>query len=251
MWKEGTVKAIYENPQHAYTKGLLACRPSLNQHLKRLPTIESIEKGVTADYLADKQAIASRKEKIYTSEPILKIQNLSTWYPAKKNFFGQITNYVKAVDSVNFEVYKGETFGLVGESGCGKSTLGRTILGLEQAKSGQILYKGQNLLEASDKDWKSLRKRLQIIFQDPYSSLNPAQPIGLAIMEPMKVHRLWKNDKQYQEKTIHLLETVGLEANHFMRFPMNFLVVNDNVYVSPEPWLYNLNLLSAMNVFLR
>jgi len=111
---------------------------------------------------------------------------------------------------------------LVGESGCGKSTLGRTILGLEKAKAGQIIYQNKNLLTATDDTWKTLRKKMQIIFQDPYSALNPTQPIGLAILEPMKVHRLWKNEKQYQEKAIDLLETVGLNADQFMRFPHEF-----------------------------
>jgi len=220
--ERGTVKAIFENAQHPYTKGLLACRPSLNQHLKRLPTIEGFEKGAATDYLVDAQEVADRKAKLYSSDPILTIKKVSTWYPAKKNFFGKVTHHVKAVNEVSFEVFEGETFGLVGESGCGKSTLGRTILGLEKAHSGEILYNQQNLLAADDAIWKNLRKDMQIIFQDPYSSLNPTQPIGLAIMEPMKVHRLWKNDKQYKEKTIDLLKTVGLDASHFMRFPHEF-----------------------------
>ncbi len=220
--ERGTVKAIFENAQHPYTKGLLACRPSLNQHLSRLPTIAGFEKGEASDYLIDAQEIADRKAKLYTAEPILSIKNVSTWYPAKKNFFGKVTDYVKAVNAVSFDVFKGETFGLVGESGCGKSTLGRTILGLEKAQSGEIIYNQQNLLAADDATWKNLRKDMQIIFQDPYSSLNPTQPIGLAIMEPMKIHRLWKNDKQYKEKTIDLLKIVGLESSHFMRFPHEF-----------------------------
>ncbi len=220
--ERGTVKSIFENAQHPYTKGLLACRPSLNQHLKRLPTIEGFEKGDATDYLVDAQEVAARKAKLYSEPPILTIKHVSTWYPAKKNFFGKVTDYTKAVDEVSFEVFKGETFGLVGESGCGKSTLGRTILGLEKAQSGEIIYNEQNLLTADDATWKNLRKDMQIIFQDPYSSLNPTQPIGLAIMEPMKVHRLWKNDKQYKEKTIDLLKTVGLDASHFMRFPHEF-----------------------------
>lgn len=221
--ENGTVNAIFNHPQHPYTQGLLACRPSLNQHFTRLPTVEGFETGkIETPALVDAKTIAARKEKVYTGNPILKVQNLATWYPSKKNFWGKTTNFVKAVDDVSFEVFKGETFGLVGESGCGKSTLGRTILGLEKARAGQILYSQQNLLTADDAIWKTLRKKMQIIFQDPYSSLNPTQPIGLAIMEPMQVHRLWKNNKQYKEKTIELLETVGLTADQFMRFPHEF-----------------------------
>ncbi len=221
--ENGTVDTIFNHPQHPYTQGLLACRPSLNQHLKRLPTVEGFETGkIETPALVDAQSIVARKEKIYTGKPILTVQNLATWYPAKKNFWGKTTSFVKAVDDVSFDVFKGETFGLVGESGCGKSTLGRTILGLEKARAGQIIYNQQNLLTAAEDAWKTLRKKMQIIFQDPYSSLNPTQPIGLAIMEPMQVHRLWKNEKQYKEKTIELLETVGLSADQFMRFPHEF-----------------------------
>jgi len=221
--ENGITEVIFNNPQHPYTQGLLACRPSINQHLTRLPTVEGFESGKTeATSTLDTVSIAARKAKIYAQKPILEVQNLSTWYPAKKNFWGQTTSFVKAVDRVNFEVFKGETFGLVGESGCGKSTLGRTILGLEKAESGQIIYNNQDLLTADDATWKTLRKKMQIIFQDPYSSLNPSQPIGLAIMEPMKVHQLWKNEKQYKAKTIDLLETVGLSADQFMRFPHEF-----------------------------
>ncbi len=219
----GTVDAIFKHAQHPYTKGLLACRPSLNQHLKRLPTVEGFETGtIETPALVDTASIAARKEKIYTQKPILQVKNLATWYPAKKNFWGKTTSFVKAVDEVSFDVFKGETFGLVGESGCGKSTLGRTILGLEKAQAGQVIYHQKNLITADDATWKTLRKKMQIIFQDPYSALNPTQPIGLAIMEPMQVHRLWKNEKQYKEKTIDLLETVGLNANQFMRFPHEF-----------------------------
>ena len=221
--ENGTVDTIFNHPQHPYTQGLLACRPSLNQHFTRLPTVEGFETGtIETPTLVDAASVIARKEKIYTGKPILSVQNLATWYPSKKNFWGKTTSFVKAVDDVSFEVFKGETFGLVGESGCGKSTLGRTILGLEKARAGQIIYNQQNLLTAEADAWKTLRKKMQIIFQDPYSSLNPTQPIGLAIMEPMQVHRLWKNEKQYKEKTIELLETVGLSADQFMRFPHEF-----------------------------
>jgi len=214
----GTVQQIFNTPQHIYTKGLLACRPAQNQDLTQLPTLESI---------ASEEGIATKNREARTTylseQPVLlKVDNLSTWYPAKKNFFGKPTRYVKAVDGLSFQMRKGETFGLVGESGCGKSTLGRTILGLEKAKNGEVWYNNTNLMRLSKKEWLPWRKRLQIIFQDPYSSLNPAQPIGYAIQEPMKVHQLWGNDKMRKAKTIDLLETVGLQADHFLRFPHEF-----------------------------
>ena len=220
--EEGSVEMIFKNAQHPYTQGLLACRPSLNQHLNRLPTIESFEQGTSANQIIHPPTSNQRNTQLYKDQPILKVKNLSTWYPAEKNFFGKTIRYTKAVNDVSFDVFKGETFGLVGESGCGKSTLGRTILGLETAKKGEIIYDNQNIITADEPTWSTLRKKMQIIFQDPYSSLNPTQPIGLAIMEPMQVHRLWKNEKQYKEKTIDLLETVGLTADQFMRFPHEF-----------------------------
>lgn len=213
----GTVQQIFEQAQHPYTQGLLACRPSQNQHLSKLPTLDNAKN--IAIPLKDR---AQRQQILNQQNPLVRIENLSTWYAAKKNFFGRTTEYVKAVDQVSFEVFKGETFGLVGESGCGKSTLGRTILGLEKSKSGKVMYGDTDLMQLSKTAWQTWRKRLQIIFQDPYSSLNPAQPIGLAIQEPMQVHQLWGTDKARKNKSIELLETVGLKAEHFLRFPHEF-----------------------------
>jgi len=216
--EEGTVDQIFNNPQHTYTKGLLACRPAQHFHLAKLPTLDTIDKK---DTIIPIDTIA-RKQQLGQQPVLLKVDNLSTWYPAKKNFFGKTTSFVKAVNQVSFEIVRGETFGLVGGSGCGKSTLGRTIMGLEKSRAGSVWYQEKDLMKLSESEWRSWRKRMQIIFQDPYSSLNPVQPIGSAIMEPMKVHGLWENDRSRKEKTIHLLETVGLEANQFLRFPHEF-----------------------------
>ena len=213
----GAIREVFEQPQHAYTKGLLACRPADNLQLEKLPTLDS----VVTDNNSKKNSIA-RKQLLEAQPVLLKVENIATWYPAEKNFWGQVKSYVKAVDEVSFEVRKGETFGLVGESGCGKSTLGRTIIGLEKATAGCIWYGPQDLLQLSPKEWRPWRKRLQIIFQDPYSSLNPTQPIGYAIQEPMNLYDLWENNTIRKEKTIELLELVGLSADHFLRFPHEF-----------------------------
>ncbi len=216
--EQGTVDQIFNHPQHVYTKGLLACRPAQHFHLSKLPTLHTIEQE---DDIPLKDVTIRRQ--VLAQQPILlKVENLSTWYPAKKNFFGKTTSFVKAVDQVSFNIFKGETFGLVGSSGCGKSTLGRTILGLEKSHAGSVWYEEKDLMTLSETAWRTWRKRLQIIFQDPYSSLNPVQPIGDAIMEPMKVHGLWNNDQARKDKAIHLLETVGLEADQFLRFPHEF-----------------------------
>lgn len=234
--EQGTVLEIFSNPQHPYTKGLLACRPSLDKRLSKMPIVADFmreENGqiIPIDMTVE-QAIANvtvsqsttdeRREKLLAQKPLLEIKNLKTWYPTNKNMFGKVLDYVKAVDDVSFNVYEGETLGLVGESGCGKTTLGRTILRLAPAHSGEIIYKGRNLLDLSDSDMKDLRKEMQIIFQDPYSSLNPRMTIGSAIMEPMQVHGLYENDKARKEKVMNLLKRVNMNENQFSRYPHEF-----------------------------
>lgn len=140
----------------------------------------------------------------------------------QKELFGKTLDYVKAVDDVSFEVYPGETLGLVGESGCGKTTLGRSILHLIPPTEGSVLYKNRNLEHLSEIEMRPLRRELQIIFQDPYSSLNPRITIGEAIVEPMRFHKIGRNDKERKERALDLLQTVGLEARHFQRYPHEF-----------------------------
>jgi peptide/nickel transport system ATP-binding protein len=152
----------------------------------------------------------------------LEVKNLKTWFPSEKNFFGKTTKYVKAVDDVSFVVYPGETLGLVGESGCGKTTLGRTILRLTEAREGEVFFEGKDILKLSSKELKALRKDVQIIFQDPYSSLNPRMTIGNAIIEPMQVHNILNTDAERKQRVIELLQTVGLEARHYERYPHEF-----------------------------
>jgi peptide/nickel transport system ATP-binding protein len=151
----------------------------------------------------------------------LEVINLEKIYFSNPSFFGTKTAF-KAVDTVSFKVYAGETMGLVGESGCGKSTLGKAILQLDKATAGTLNYKGKDITNLHKKEMRALRKEIQIIFQDPYASLNPRLTVGEAIMEPMKVHRLFSSDKERKTKTLEILEKVGLDPSHFDRYPHEF-----------------------------
>ncbi len=232
VMEEGDVEQIFKNPQHPYTQGLIACRPPVDKRYKRLPVIADFidgEKGVfdsrETKFRFEEITPEQRKayhQKIYSQEPVMKIENLTTEYVQKRNLLGKPLSFVKAVDAVSFDIYKGETLGLVGESGCGKTTLGRTILRMTEARSGKIIYKGRSLNELSNSQMKALRKEIQIIFQDPYSSLNPRLTIGRAIMEPMAVHGIGKGKHDRQRRTVELLERVGLGEEHFNRYPHEF-----------------------------
>ena len=218
--EKNTVANIFTNPQHPYTKALLACRPILHTKGERLPVVaDFMEKKLVVDswQLAEKPSIINHQP-----STLLSVENLKVYFPAKKTFFGKILDYTKAVDDVSFDVLEGETLGLVGESGCGKSTLGRALLRLIDATSGTIIYKGEDFLNVSNARLKTLRKDIQIIFQDPYSSLNPRLTIGNAIAEPLKVHGIVNTSKQRKERVIELLEKVGLLAEHYNRYPHEF-----------------------------
>lgn len=225
--ERGKLEGIFKNPQHPYTKGLLACRPPLNIRLKKLPVIDDFLekeskvtiKGFTKDLIISEKERKSVQKKIFEKEPILRLKNIKTFFPVKKGVFGKTKNYIKAVNDVSLNVYPGETLGLVGESGCGKTTLGRSILKLVDTNGGEILYNGKNIETISKNELRKLRKDLQIIFQDPYSSLNPRITVGSAIMEPMKVHKLNKNDKTRKLKVYELLEKVNLDKSYFYRYP--------------------------------
>lgn len=239
--EEGNVLDLFMNPQHPYTKSLLACRPPLEYRMRKLPVVSDfmsveqgedgsrkiIAKGTSVEAVVNSYKISTsetnkRYEDLVSKEPILEVRGLKTYFPAAKNFWGKTTKWVKAVDDVSFNVYPGETLGLVGESGCGKTTLGRTILRLTEAVGGEVLFEGKDILSMTPKELKALRKDVQIIFQDPYSSLNPRMTIGNAIMEPMRVHGILENDEARKAKVIELLETVSLEARHFNRYPHEF-----------------------------
>ncbi len=231
--EEGKVSDIFYHPQHPYTKGLLACRPPLNKRLRILPTVRDFmkenEDGTITEIMSSvnypeneisKDATKSLHEKLYSQEPILQVKNVKVRFPIRSGVFGNVTDYVHAVDDISFDVYPGETLGLVGESGCGKTTLGRAIIRLIEPTAGKIFFKGLDFSSLYGQELRRMRKNIQIIFQDPYSSLNPRMTIGNAILEPMKVHGLFPGKRK--QKVYELLEKVNLKEEHYNRYPHEF-----------------------------
>lgn len=215
--EEGTPHDLFESPKESYTKALIAARPNPNQRLKRLPTIADFLEQTLDEELITPQQRRAQHQRIYGNPPILQVQDLVKEYPVaggKQSF--------KALNGVAIDLYKGESLGVVGESGCGKSTLGNCVLGLKKPTSGSILYKGIDLALLSHREMRAYRKDLQIIFQDPFASLNPRLTVGKAITEPMKWHHIGDNDADRKERVMELLRKVGLDDSHYDRYPHEF-----------------------------
>jgi peptide/nickel transport system ATP-binding protein len=258
----GDVKSIYDNAQHPYTKGLLACRPKLDTKLKKLPTVPDYmdtiyhedgsytveEKEIPENWFEEMEKDGrgrhlyplSRLESLgfsgdrseYSEEttfaeadekPLLQVQDLQMYFPNRTGFFGKVTSHVKAVDGVSFDVYKGQTLGFVGESGCGKTTTGRAVMRLIDPTAGKVVFDGVDITTMSMADLRKYRKRFQIIFQDPYGSLNPRKTIESTIMEPMIVHGIGENYDERREMVLDLLDKVGLPGKQYLnRYPHEF-----------------------------
>ena len=226
--ESGQVADIFSKPQHPYTKGLLACRPVLHPKGERLPIVSDfLENNRPFDPVRYAQPalppeVVKEPDTVTVKRPFIQVSRLNVWFPSKTSLFGKPLEYLKAIDNIRFEIYKGETLGLVGESGCGKTTLGRTLLGLIQPTSGSVYYDGTDLAKIDAQTMKEMRKDIQIIFQDPYSSLNPRLTIGAAIAEPLKVHNIITGSMQRKDRVVELLEKVDLKAEHFHRYPHEF-----------------------------
>jgi peptide/nickel transport system ATP-binding protein len=235
--ESGKVNNILQSPQHPYTRSLLACRPQLHARGERLPVVSDFMEITEQDEIIEKPwnpVIASKapaavrplnasaRNHPEKPVPLISVNDVKVWFPAKKNFLGVTLDYLRAVDGVSFQVYEGETLGLVGESGCGKTTLGRALLRLIEPTSGKIIFKGADLTSYPAARLRSMRKDMQIVFQDPYSSLNPRITIGQAIQEPLQVHGLMKNNTSRKDRVMDLLRKVNLKPEHFNRYPHEF-----------------------------
>ncbi len=258
----GDVQSIYEKPQHPYTKGLLACRPKLDSRLRTLPTVPdymdtiydengeyTIEEKVLAPDWLDKMETEGRGRHLYPlsrletlgytgqrdaypndttfagddEAPLLQVKDLKMHFPIRKGFFSKVVDHVRAVDGVSFDVYRGQTLGFVGESGCGKTTTGRAIMRLIDPTAGQVIFDGVDITTMSQSELRSYRKRFQIIFQDPYGSLNPRKTIETTIMEPMEVHGIGADYNERRAMVLDLLDKVGLPGKQYLnRYPHEF-----------------------------
>lgn len=219
--EHNTAKQIFNKPEKPYTKALMAARPKVDRRLKRLPTIKDFVSGKFVENIESKQERLLRHEVLYNNQPIISVHNLEKHFKIRSSYF-KASAYFKAIDKVSFDVYEGEKLGVVGESGCGKTTLGHLLLGLKTADGGNIKYNNIDITKLTKRQLKAIKKDIQIIFQDPYSSLNPRLTIGQAIEEPMKVYKLEKNKLKRKKEVLKLLEAVGLSQNYYNRYPHEF-----------------------------
>ncbi|MBZ0097700.1 MAG: ABC transporter ATP-binding protein [Taibaiella sp.] len=213
--EQGSAKDVLVHPWHPYTQALLACRPSPEHKGRPLP--------IVADFLSAPQGrdIAAPYETVKPGREILEVNNLRVWFSVESNWLGKATQYFKAVNGVSFELRRGEVLGLVGESGCGKSTLGRTLVGLLPVYEGKVKFDAKNIADYTQKEWRKIRKEIQLIFQDPYASLNPRMSIGDMLMEPLMVHNIVPRSERRKE-ALRLLDLVQLPADSMQRYPHQF-----------------------------
>ena len=235
--EQGNTRDIFEKPSHPYVKGLLACRPTLETQYQVLPTVDDflrteVQKDgslILSECPDAKKRLAELKSDTRKNNPnggiqnvLLQVKKLSVHFQSGGNFLGKLPKIVKAVDGIDLHIQRGQTLGLVGESGCGKTTLGRAILKLQKTKSGSVLYDGNELITLTQSEMLDFRKRMQIIFQDPYASLNPRQTIEQTLVEPMHVHGIGVNHSERKDRIVSLLEEVGLGAEFLLRYPHEF-----------------------------
>ncbi len=241
VMEDANVYDLFATPQHPYTKGLLNCRPQTDRRLKRLPTVSDFMQLVTNAEgqpeivpqplsviennprfvpvsLAEQE---QRSQQLIQQQPLLTVQHLTKSYPVRTGLLERSALF-NAVDDVSFDVYPGETLGLVGESGCGKSTLSRVLLRLIEPTAGEVWFDGQPVFQLQDAALRQLRQQMQIVFQNPYGSMDPRQSIGSALMEPMVIHQIGGSQQERYQKAVSLLERVGLDASAMNRMPHEF-----------------------------
>lgn len=218
--EENTTKILFENPTHPYTKALLACRPGQYPKGFKLPVVSDFLSN--PNYSVPTINAKELKSNVVSNESLLEVKNVSIRFPTHTNIFGKVTQSFTAVDQISFDIKEGETLGLVGQSGCGKTTLGRSIVGLQAINEGSIVYKGETIAAPNKPYNPHYKKIIQLIFQDPYSSLHPRMRIGDAIAEPLLVHQIVQNKSARKERVIEMLEKVELPANCFDKYPHEF-----------------------------